>query len=373
MKKKIIFFLILIFFCCYCSSVFGKYKLEYELKCFEIVFNKDKEPPEFDVIYSTKEWTNSDVIVKVIPSENVQKIDGFNYNNGVYERIVSSNESKEIKVFDLAGNVGYLKYVVDNIDKIPPSIIGVENNGKYNEKKEVKYIDNDSQIEKIQKIYYGDLLIDSNSDYYNTSKKLGIDVNRNSVTIKVLRAPKNIINYKYYRIDSEQENYILSKERTIKFNNLDKKKYKYYVIATDINGNIFKSNIIERTGSYFENIKVNKNKFGANISLIGTESIINKIKYKIISLDNDIIKTGDIINNELEFNKSDFNNSNKYKIELEFFAESALTDTRNLYINLNENYIKENDNIFTKSGNYDIIVTDKAGNVSSYTISLEIE
>ena len=370
--KKII--LVIIIYICFmwCNQVFAKYIINFELNCFEIKIHKDKEPPTFNVSYSTKDWTNNNVVVYVKPSEEVQEIEEFNFKDGIFQKEVEENESKVIKVLDLAGNEGTLKYEVKNIDKIPPKIIGVENNQEYKEIKYINYDDDQSGINRIQKIYYGDLVIDSNSDYYSTDRKLGIDVNRNSVTLKVLRAPKNIVNFKYYRIDSGIENYVESTNRKFIFNNFNKDPCKYYVVATDINGNSFKSNIIEKSGAYFEDIKVSKTENDANIYINGLEEGIDNIKYNILSLENDLTSSGNIINNNLYFNKDNFNLSNKYKIDLEFFSKGSVVDNRCIYVNLNEQYIKDTNNIFSKNGFYDIIVSDYAGNEVRYTISIEI-
>ena len=112
--KKII--LVIIIYICFmwCNQVFAKYIINFELNCFEIKTHKDKQPPTFNVSYSTKDWTNNNVVVYVKPSEEVQKIEEFNFKDGVFQKEVEENESKIIKVLDLAGNEGTLKYEVKN-------------------------------------------------------------------------------------------------------------------------------------------------------------------------------------------------------------------------------------------------------------------
>ena len=272
-KILIIFFIVVIIFC---TEVWAKYKLECEIQCFEILI--DNEPPGFEVKYSTLNWTNEDVIVNVIPSEEVEEIEGFEYTNGIYQKVVKQNEDIEIAVKDMFGNEGILKYSVKNIDKNLPYISDIEDGGKYYEKKEVEFIDEDSGIQKIDKIFYGDLLIDSN-----------IIPNTSQISINVIREPKNLLSYKYYRIEGNKENYITSNLKNIYLNFDKKSSCKYYVIGTDKAGISYKSNVIE--------------------------------------------------------NKENF---------------------------LSQYHNNEEENVFSKSGWYDIVIYDNAGNISKYTIYFEI-
>lgn len=281
--KKILFFLI-IYLYILCNNCFAKYNLNFELECFEIIVQRDTEPPKFEIMYSNNEWTNQDVIVKVKVSEDVQEIEGFScINKNIYERVVKENESNEIKVLDLSGNEGILNYSVTNIDKNPPEIIGIENYERYYETKKVEFIDNESGIDKIDKIFYGDLLISSNFDN---------DIDKSSVILNVVRAPKNIVNFKYYRLNSGKENYIISKNKELKFNDLKDNLSKYYVIATDIEGNTFKSNIVSNNMDSLQNNNIN--------------------------------------------------------------------------------YLNETNNDFLNSGNYDVLVKDRAGNITNYTITIDL-
>lgn len=272
MKKiLVIFFLGIIIFC---TDVFAKYKLDFEVQCFEIVI--DNEPPSFEVNYSNCNWTNEDVIVNVTPSEEVEEIKGFEYLNGSYRRVVKQNEESEITVKDMFGNEGILKYSVKNIDKNSPYILGVEDGKKYYEEKNVEFIDDDSGIQKIDKVFYGDLLIDSN-----------INSDNNMISINVIREPKNLIGYKYYRIEGNKENFVSSNSKNINFTL--NKNCKYYVVGTDKNGVSYKSNIID--------------------------------------------------------SKENF---------------------------LKQYHNNEEENFFSKSGCYDIVIYDNAGNVSKYTIFFEM-
>ena len=273
--KKIIVILFWIFIL-FNIEVFAKYNLNFEIQCFEILI--DNEPPGFEVKYSTLNWTNENVIVNVIPSEEVDEIEGFEYTNGIYQKVVKQNEDVEIAVKDMFGNEGILKYSVKNIDKNLPYISDIEDGEKYYEEKEVEFIDEDSGIQKIDKVFYGDLLIDSN-----------LSSNNNKISINVIREPKELLSYKFYRIEGNKENYINSNLKNIYFNFDKKSSCKYYVIGTDKDGISYKSNVIE--------------------------------------------------------NKENF---------------------------LSQYHNNEEENVFSKSGWYDIVIYDNAGNISKYTIYFEI-
>lgn len=372
MKKKIkIIIFIIIFLYILSNKDYAKYYFEYKLNCFDLIIQKDVEPPEYEIWYSTKEWTNQDVLVKIKFSEEINGVEGFEYNKGYYERWCTENEIKSFTVSDFAGNETIVKYKVNNIDKIPPSIIGIENGNIYESIQSANYKDYESGIKDIQKIYYGDLLLECNEDYYSTASKNGIDINLDSIKLKVTRAPKNIVKYKFYRIDETNQNFIESTQPQIIYKNNSKKAYKYYVIGIDSNGKNYKSNIISRKGTYFQNIQLNKNNEIANLSIIGLQKEVSKIDYQIISLKNNQVKKGEMLNNNLQINKNDFDNSENYKIVLKFYSETQIIDQRNVYINLNENYVEEKNNIFSKSGNYDIKIVDNAGNECLYTITIK--
>lgn len=232
--KKITLFLII--FSCFISVYsYAKYSINYNLECFDIIVEKDREPPQYSIEYSSNSWTNEDVVVKVKFSEEIKGLDGFKFYNGYYIKTCNNNEKNQVKVLDLAGNETIFCYEVNWIDKQPPIIEGIENNATYFEEKYVKYFDNQSGIKKIEKRFYGDLLIGL------TKEK---DDFKNNTKIHILRHPKNIKEYKYYRVESNIENYILSNKENIVFNNIDFIENNYYVIATDNYGNIYKSNLI---------------------------------------------------------------------------------------------------------------------------------
>lgn len=371
MKKIVV--ILFIFLCIFNLKVYSKYKYEYVLECFDLIVKKDIESPSYDVSYSTTKWTNKDVVVKIKFSEEINGLDGFEYKDGFYIKTCKENEVKELTVQDFAGNKTNVKYQITNIDKSPPIITGIDNNKIYTSIQKANYTDTRSGIESVEKIYYGDLILESNQDFYSTNKKNGIDVSLNSITLNVIRSPKNIVKYKYYRIDSGKESFIESNKTKIIYKNSDNKNYKYYVIAIDNDGKMYKSNIIERKGAYFENIILNKNTDMADISILGLNNLITKVDCEILSLDNTKTKFLPEVNSNIKFYKNEFDDSNKYKIKLKFYSKNTVLDERYMYINFNEHFVEEDNNTFSKNGNYDIKIKDKAGNECFYTIIVNMK
>lgn len=142
-----------------------------ELKCFNLIYEKDEESPKYSVEYSTNSWTNQDVIVKLKFSEEVKGVEDFLYKDGFYEKTISENKNEEFYVEDLAGNKTLVNYSVNWIDKIPPKILGIENQKTYKNVVYTNYKDEESGIDLITKNFYGDLILDSNQDFYSTFDK----------------------------------------------------------------------------------------------------------------------------------------------------------------------------------------------------------
>ena len=94
---------------------------------------------------STTTPTNQAVILTIKTSEPVTMLT----ENKALEQIdnqtwtfkKSINGTITFKFTDAAGNVGTAKYTVENIDKVKPTISGVDNKGEYNENKNVTFED----------------------------------------------------------------------------------------------------------------------------------------------------------------------------------------------------------------------------------------
>lgn len=161
---------------------YSKYLKEYELEAIEII--TDNEVPTYKLSYNTKNFTNKDIEIKIVFSEEIQGLQGFQkVNNLTYKKILKENIKEKLEVFDLAGNKTEIEYHVNWIDKVAPEIIGINNNETYYEAQKVQYKDNLSGIKNIEKNFHGDLDI----GIANFIKK----ENYYEITIRILRKPKN--------------------------------------------------------------------------------------------------------------------------------------------------------------------------------------
>ena len=113
------------------------------------VANIDKEAPEAEVAYNTKELTNKNVIVKLTLSEEVKEVEGWTLseNQMTLTKEVEINEEGKVTVEDLAGNTVEVEYNVANIDKEAPTVTGVRD-GKYY--KEATPVVEDENLESIK-------------------------------------------------------------------------------------------------------------------------------------------------------------------------------------------------------------------------------
>lgn len=81
--------------------------------------NIDKEKPELEITYSTKEPTNEKVKVYIKANEQISKPEGWEISADEYtiSKYYFENESSTIKVEDLAGNEIEANIEINNIDK----------------------------------------------------------------------------------------------------------------------------------------------------------------------------------------------------------------------------------------------------------------
>ncbi|MGN1298523.1 MAG: hypothetical protein ACI4UE_00850 [Candidatus Scatovivens sp.] len=252
MKKIIIMFLTLVSMT---VISYSKYIQKYELEAIEIA--TDIEAPTYTINYSTKEFTNCDVEITIIFSEEIKQIEGFKkINNLTYKKILKENKTEKINVFDLAGNKTEIEYSVTWIDKIPPEIIGINNDETYNNVKTVNYSDNFSGIKNIEKVFYGDLEIGisnfiTKEDYYE-------------ITIKILRMPKNCNQYKFCKINEGIKQISNSDNNLITYRIPINENFEIYAEAIDINN---KSYISEKININNIDKFIEKNKKYSNEDL----------------------------------------------------------------------------------------------------------
>ena len=255
---------------CLVTVSYSKYVKEYELEAIEII--TDNEVPTYKLNYNTKNFTNKDVEIKIVFSEEIKELPGFQkLNNLTYKKIIKENKSEKLEVFDLVGNKTNVEYNVNWIDKITPKIIGINNNETYYETIKVQYKDDLSGIKNIEKNFYGDLDIGivnyvENENYYE-------------MTIKILRKPKNCKQCKIIKINGDSKQ-ISNIENFITYRIPVNENFEIYVETVD---NSNKKYVSEKINMNNINEFIEKNKKYSNEDL---DTFSNSGYYDIKVTDN---------------------------------------------------------------------------------------
>lgn len=111
----------------------------------------DETPPVIDVIYSTTSWTNQDIVVTLIPNEEVVTPNGWTkQTDGKLTKSYSTNTTETIEVSDLSGNKTSVSISITKIDKTKPRITikssSVQNDSGAYTKLDLQFYDANSQV-----------------------------------------------------------------------------------------------------------------------------------------------------------------------------------------------------------------------------------
>lgn len=84
--------------------------------------NLDRNNPIWEISYSTKDWTNKDVIVTLTTNKDIQRPDQWEWTWRIFTKVISENiDTTNFTVTDLFWNVSEnISYKVANIDKNEP-------------------------------------------------------------------------------------------------------------------------------------------------------------------------------------------------------------------------------------------------------------
>lgn len=365
------------------NVIFAKYNIVLETNNINLL--RDTIPPEYVITYSDTEWTNSDVILKINTSEPIEEIEGFEINNEgtILTKVVSENENNEIILKDLSGNKTILNYSINNIDKIKPQIIGVNNGDIVKTDIKLEYKDNVG-IKEIFIDKYAGLDFRVFDDFYDTDQYLGIDVTDTKIKVILLQHPRGTSKYKYYLDDILDG---ISEESTYQFNNLNPgEKHKVKVEAIDSQGNLLAKVEKNVEMNYFSEIETIKTDTTYIATLKNIDSRIKRYEYHIMSDENvddslTFFTGSNIENNELTvtFDRQSFGKYTSkdyiYRIHIHLYDENN-NHISTLPINiLFGKTVEESKPIdiynLTENGKYQIIVTDFAGNKEEYDIEIQ--
>lgn len=377
MKKIRLGVVIIFFVISICDITYCKYAYIFEQTVIKL--NRDGVPPKCTVSYSTQEFTNENVIVTIEADKEIEQTSGFELSEDrkKLSKVCYVSESNTVIVKDLSGNSTEVEYTVNNIDKGPPQIIGVDNNKEYNAPVKLDFWD-DSEIENISIDRYSDkLTIDYHSEFLDSDIYKNIDRTANTIKVNVEEHPLNTKCYKYYLNDKL---YIISSKSSYIYTGLEKgTEYKIKVEALDKNGSILdKQEILAKT-SFFEIINVQKteNSFCANI--INLDEDVKKIQYSVNNFYNPSdIKWYEVNSNNVNIKCEKDNNRfyPSYMINVYLYDKSGnILDVVQFLVNFAMNYdekVNGNDEYeLNIPGNYQIKVMDIAGNETVYYIKVK--
>lgn len=363
-------------------EVFAKYNYEVTLNAYQ--FTRDNSEITYTLTRTEeeKEYTNKDVILTINLNKPIYVVDGFTISNDMktLNRTITENEEKTIIVEDISGNTKEISYNINNIDKIPPEIIGVENGKTYTSNVTLDYKDNigikDIIIDK-----YSNLKLSLNDDYYDTGSYKGTDLTDTTANIRVIEHPKNTKSYKYYI-----NNTLKSESSNTQYNFTGLKKGTSYTIkveAIDENGNVLQSATRNVKTKMFSKITGTKNSSGTfTVTLTGIDSSIDNVvavaytnlnnqnaTYPSIKSDRSlsVMFTAQAVTGTVE--------NGYYYFHLQLYDNGNLVDTAccNIIFKTSSSTSSTGNTLYslTSNGNYQIIVTDLAGNKTEKYITIK--
>lgn len=362
------------------NMTYAKYRYYFEETIIELTRNANA--PICNISYSTEEITNQNVIVTITSNKEIEQVSGFELSEDkkILTKEVIENESKNITVRDFSGNCTQLEYQVNNIDKEAPEIIGCEDGKTYFAPLMIDYKDN-QEIKNVSIEKYQDkLTLEYQNIYYDCADLYGIGRTKSQIEIKVKEHPFGTKRYKYYIND---ELYATTSEKQYIFTKLNKGTvYKVKVQAIDSLGNVLDEKEMVAKTSYYNTIISSKTKQDWKAEINEIDDSVSKISYAVWNIydeKNTIWQNAQIVNQKAQIDFTPFCVS----LYPAYVIHAYLYDTNNEVMDIIEfsidfatNYEKKEkkeENLYEiiEAGNYQIKVTDFAGNETSCHIKIE--
>lgn len=352
-----------------------------------INLSRDLRIANYIINYSEKDnYTNQDVKVLISFDKDVDYLDGFTkIDDYTFEKIYEKNNAEDLIFEDYSGNKSKLNVSVSNIDKEPPKIIGIEEINNLMIPLKLNYTDN-IKVKNIEvKRYTGDLNFRVLDDFYDDNTYYGIDVLDTKIIATIIGRPIGTVKYKYY-LDGILKG--ITDNMTFVFNNLTAMtNYEITVEAIDKNDNVILSRTKNVVTQCFSEVEEYKTEALGVITIKGIYPIVDKIKLNLYSDENpndvtflDIGYDKNINEFTFVFNRETFKYTNPayiYRLHFYFYDKDGKEVSvlpYNLMFGVEPNNfeldIKDVYNL-TKSGTYQIIVEDIAGNVTEKTINVK--
>lgn len=381
-KIKKIFFIMLNIIFIFSMECFAKYNYTFTLNAYNLSRDSSEITYVLSRTESDKEYTNKDVTLTIDFNKPIYEIDGFTIseNRKKLTKVITENEKNTITVEDVSGNKKEVTYEINNIDKIPPEIIGVEDGKTYTSNVTLDYKDNvgikDIVIDK-----YSDLKLSLYDDYYDTGAYKGTDLTDTTANIRVVSHPKKTKTYKYYINNSFK---VESANTQYNFTGLKKgTSYTIKVEAIDENGKVLQTATRGIKTKLYSKITGTKNSSGTfSVTVSGIDSSIDSavavaftdssgknITYPSIKSDRSLSVTFKV-QAVTETIKSGY-----YYFHLQLFDDGAHVDTAccNIVFKESSSSSSTGNTLYklTTNGNYHIIVTDLAGNKTEKYITIK--
>lgn len=381
--KKIFFIMINIIFI-FSMECFAKYNYKFTLNAYRLSRDASEIIYTLSRTENDKEYTNKDVVLTIDFNKPIYEIDGFTIseNRKRLTKVITENEKSIITVEDVSGNRKDVSYEINNIDKIPPEIIGVDNGKTYTSNVTLDYKDNVG-IKEVVIDKYSDLKISLYDDYYDTGTYKGTDLTDTTANIRVISHPKNTKTYKYYINNSFKAE---SSDTQYNFTGLKKgTSYTIRVEAIDENGKVLQTATRGIKTKLYSKITGNKNSSGTfSVTVSGIDSSIDSvvavaftdssgknITYPSIKSDRTVSVTfkAQAVTENIQ--------SGYYYFHLQFFDNGNHVETACCNIMFKNSSSSSSslsgDTIYnlTANGNYHIIVTDLAGNKTEKYITIK--
>ena len=381
-KIKKIFFITLNIIFIFSMECLAKYNYSFTLNAYKLSRDSSEITYILSRTESDKEYTNKDVTLTIDFNKPIYQIDGFTISEDRKKltKIIKENEKNIITVEDISGNQKDVSYEINNIDKIPPEIIGVDNGKTYTSNVTLDYKDNigikDIVIDK-----YSDLKLSMYDDYYDTVSYKGTDLTDTTANIRVISHPKDTKTYKYYINNSFKAE---SAKTQYNFTGLKKgTSYTIKVEAIDENGKVLQTATRNIKTKLYSKITGNKNSSGTfSVTVSGIDASIDSvvavaftnssgknITYPGIKSDRSLSVTfkAQAVTESI--------NTGYYYFHLQLFDDGVHVDTAccNIVFKESSSSSSTGDNLYklTTNGNYHIIVADLAGNKTEKYITIK--
>lgn len=343
--------------------------------------------PKGTISYSTTSPTNKDVIATLVVENGVTIIN----NNGLNIYTFKENGTFTFVFKDTAGNIGTAEATVNNIDKISPLIYGIEDGKSYNTDVVITFNEGTAELNG-KSLESGDKVSDEGEYKLVVKDPAG---NETIIDFIIDKTPP-IGTIEYSTTNPTNDNVIAT-----------------LVVDGDVkvtNNNGLKTYIFSQNGSFifeFEDTAGNKGTATATVNNINKTSIIGTVEYSTTSPTNGNVVATLVVGNNIRVTNNNGSNiytfyqNGSFTFEFEDTSgnkgtavaavsnidkippvisgvENGKTYNTQLTITFNEGTATLNDERFRNGdrvedeGNYEIIVTDEAGNKTTVGFSIDL-